>query len=353
MEHHVNFKPLKNPLPREVRTDTAKLLPLDQYDLFLVSFSGGKDSLACYLYLLELGVPPEKIQLWHQLVDGKLADGEPNFMDWPITEGYCRAVATALGSKLHVDPLYMQWKDGGFEGEMLRANQPTAGVYFERQHNKSRKYLAPQKHGKPGTRLKFPQLGPMTTRWCTSYLKIDVMSRAINNEVMFEDATLCVVTGERREESNQRSTYAEVDEHKCNTRKRTVHQWRPVIDWTEYSIWKIIERWKVNPHPCYHLGFGRCSCMTCIYSRPDQWATIREIDHDRFRKIAAYEERFGLTIHRTKSVVEQADEAEPFPEIADRHQLIIGLGLTYPSREILTTDWVLPAGAGRVVGGPS
>lgn len=351
------FNPVKNPKPHEVkiRANTAELLPLDRYDLFLVSFSGGKDSIACFLYMLELGCPPEKIQLWHQLVDGKLDAGEPNFMDWAITEDYCRAFAEAMGSKLHVDPLYFQWKDGGFEGEMLRDNEPTAGVYFENQRKKHARYLPPSARGKPGTRLKFPQPGrDLGTRWCTSYLKIDVMTRAINNETLFDDATLCVVTGERREESSNRATYAEVDKHKSSTRKRLVHQWRPVIDWTEYSVWKIIERWKVNPHPCYHIGFGRCSCMTCIFGKADQWATVREIDPARFKLIADYERQFGVTIDRKLAVEQKADMSEPFPEIyTDEKQAKLSLGTEYPRREIFVADWELPAGAGRVTGGPS
>jgi 3'-phosphoadenosine 5'-phosphosulfate sulfotransferase (PAPS reductase)/FAD synthetase len=360
------FKPIKNPVPRDaaIRANTAELLPLEEYDFFLVSFSGGKDSLACYLYLLELGIPPEKIQLWHQLIDGKLESGEPNFMDWEITEDYCRAVAEAMESKFKVDPLYFQWKDGGFKREMLRQNQKTAGVYFERQTPYSStgnrfQHLKPSDRGKLGTRRMFPQKGPMTTRWCTSYMKIDVMSRAINNEHEFDYAKLCVVTGERREESNSpttgRATYAEVDRHKCTSRDRTVHQWRPVIDWSEYSIWKIIERWKINPHPCYHLGFSRCSCMTCIYGRPQQWATVREIDPARFKQIADYEEEFGVTIDRKYSVHEMADRAEPYPEVfADKHQLAIGLDTVYPRKEIIVPGkWTLPAGAGRSTGGPT
>ncbi len=33
-----------------------ELLPLEEYDLIVVLISGGKDSVACYLKLLELGV---------------------------------------------------------------------------------------------------------------------------------------------------------------------------------------------------------------------------------------------------------------------------------------------------------
>ena len=50
------------------------------YDKYLVQCSGGKDSTACFLHLLDQGVPRERIELWHQLVDGP---GE-TWMDWEI-----------------------------------------------------------------------------------------------------------------------------------------------------------------------------------------------------------------------------------------------------------------------------
>lgn len=36
-----------------------QLLPLEEYEKIIVLFSGGKDSLACVLDLLERGVPRE------------------------------------------------------------------------------------------------------------------------------------------------------------------------------------------------------------------------------------------------------------------------------------------------------
>ena len=42
-----------------------ELLPLEDYDLIIILFSGGKDSTAAYYKLRELGVPKSKIELWH------------------------------------------------------------------------------------------------------------------------------------------------------------------------------------------------------------------------------------------------------------------------------------------------
>ena len=38
---------------------------LDSYDYVIVAMSGGKDSLAAVLDLIEAGVPLSKIEMWH------------------------------------------------------------------------------------------------------------------------------------------------------------------------------------------------------------------------------------------------------------------------------------------------
>src|SRR5262245_17282187 len=96
------------PVHDEHRPNTTTIQDLDWYSEIIVSFSGGKDSLALALSLRQQGVPTERIQLWHQLVDGEPGVDSP-FMDWPCTESYCRAVACALGM-----PIYFQWRHGGF-----------------------------------------------------------------------------------------------------------------------------------------------------------------------------------------------------------------------------------------------
>lgn len=67
----------------------------EEYDLVIVLFSGGKDSTAAYFKLLELGVPKNKIELWHHDIDGK---NKERRMDWPCTQEYVKAFAEREGS---------------------------------------------------------------------------------------------------------------------------------------------------------------------------------------------------------------------------------------------------------------
>ncbi|WP_041444542.1 hypothetical protein [Syntrophobotulus glycolicus] len=79
-------------------------------NLIVVLFSGGKDSTAAYFRLLELGVPKEKIELWHHDIDG----GHPTRRrDWPVTPAYVKSFAQAEGVRLRVS-----WRVNGFWGEV-------------------------------------------------------------------------------------------------------------------------------------------------------------------------------------------------------------------------------------------
>ena len=323
------------------------LLPLDQYDKVIVGYSGGKDCTAATLRLLEMGVPKEKIELWHQRVDG---DGEMLF-DWPCTEGYCKAAAYNLGI-----PLRFQWRDGGFHAEMMRENATTNGVYYEDGMGQVR-YLPPSSRGKLGTRKKYPQTSAdLSVRWCSAYLKIMPCERAINNDVRLQNAKILLVTGERRQESTARSKYQEAAEHACNSKKRRVDQWRAVIDWTEEQVWDIHRRWRVAVHPAYSLGFGRVSCMKCIFADPDQWASIRELDATGFERHVNLEKQTCLTIKRGLTLVDQANKGSSFVTSAPEWLKKLAMSTDYPLDRFFLPEgetWELPAGAYKRCGGPS
>ena len=264
---------------------------INKYDNIIVTFSGGKDSTACLLHLFDLGVDRSKIELWHHDVDG--IEGS-KLMDWPVTRDYCKKIAEYLEI-----PIYFSWRKGGFEAEMLRENKLTNCIYFECPDGTIGK--AGGLRGKLNTRLKFPQVtANLSQRWCSAYLKIDVYSLALNNQKRFLGKRILVISGERAQESAARAKYQVFEPDRCDGKKRTVNRWRPIHKWNEKEVWEIIKKYKVNPHPAYHLGWGRLSCKTCIFGSKDQWASCRFLDPEGFEVISDYEKRFDKTIHRTK-----------------------------------------------------
>lgn len=274
-----------------------ELLPLEMYDLVIVLISGGKDSIACYYKLLELGVPKSKIEFWHHDIDG----GHPSrTMDWRCTVNYIRSFAEA-----EQIPLRVSWRKNGFFGELYRIGASELIEYVDPETGEiyqcppSKKYMECQKLkvaaisemenklAEFGYRMKFPmKSGDLSRRWCSAYLKIMVADTVLRNMNSVAanltktrmDIKLLIVSGERRGESVGRSKYNEIEIHRTNAvskHHRTVHQWRPVIDYSEKDIWEVLKRHKVNPHPCYRAGWNRCSCAMCIFSTPQLFAGIR------------------------------------------------------------------------------
>lgn len=232
------------------------MIDLSSYDKIIVYFSGGKDSLACILHLIESGVDMSRVELWHHEIDGR--EGS-TLMDWPVTPAYCQAVADTLNL-----PIYFSWKIGGFEREMLRKDSLTAPTKFETPAGEI--FQVGGTRGKPNTRRKFPQVSAdLKVRWCSAYLKIDIAAAAIRNQAHFDHSQTLVISGERAEESPARSKYKEFEPDRADNRSgkkgRLVDRWRPIHKWSEADVWAIIERFDINPHPAYHLGWGRVSCL--------------------------------------------------------------------------------------------
>jgi len=323
----------------------------EEYDCVIISFCG-KDSLASLLHCLESGFPTEKIELWHHLVDANSS----SFIDWPCSGAYVAAIGKAFGVRV-----YYSYREGGFKAELLRENQKSAAYFFETPEGLiatgggRRQFL---------TRRQFPHVGKIEAgRWCSALEKIDVGRIALNNQPRFVGSRTLFISGERAEESKQRASYSEFEPHTCSSLKRQIDHWRPVHKWSTEQVWEAIARHKVNPHPCYRAGWGRCSCAGCIFSDPDQIASFRAVLPEQFAEMAALEAEFQKSIHfksvRRKGQTEivnlwmgdHADAGTPFAginpatiaELRDHNW-------DYP---IFLKDWELPLGAIASQNGPS
>ena len=312
-----------------------ELLPLEEYDLIVVLISGGKDSVACYLKLLELGVPKERIEFWHHDIDG----GHPSRrMDWKCTQNYVKALADAEGIKLRVS-----YRVNGFFGELYRigASEPIEWIDPDtgevKQCKLSSNYLKCKELKeqateemeellkKYGYRMKFPaKTGDLSRRWCSAYLKICVADTVVSNldrlgeleelggkrhkfpakggthsgrwcsgnlkaavqdsvtanlEETKRDKKILIVSGERRGESAGRSKYNEMEIHRTNAEAkahRIVHQWRCCIDYSEKDVWELLKRHHINPHPCYRINGleGADANVVALYNSMAKLETI-------------------------------------------------------------------------------
>lgn len=353
-----------------------ELLPLEMYDLVIVLISGGKDSIACYYKLLELGVPKSKIEFWHHDIDG----GHPSrTMDWRCTANYIRSFAEA-----EQIPLRVSWRKNGFFGELYRIGASELIEYVDPETGEiyqcppSKKYMECQKLkvaaisemenklAEFGYRMKFPmKSGDLSQRWCSAYLKIMVADTVLRNMNSVaanltktrKDIKLLIVSGERRGESVGRSKYNEIEIHRTNAvskHHRTVHQWRPVIDYSEKDIWEVLKRHKVNPHPCYRAGWNRCSCAMCIFSTPQLFAGIRELYPKEYALLCQDEKVLGFTLDNHCDLETYIGSADSCVYHGDKEAIQSLLTGEFPVESVYVKDkWKYPAGAFHgAAGGP-
>lgn len=353
-----------------------ELLPLEMYDLVIVLISGGKDSIACYYKLLELGVPKSKIEFWHHDIDG----GHPSrTMDWRCTANYIRSFAEA-----EQIPLRVSWRKNGFFGELYRIGASELIEYVDPETGEiyqcppSKKYMECQKLkvaaisemenklAEFGYRMKFPmKSGDLSRRWCSAYLKIMVADTVLRNMNSVAanltktrmDIKLLIVSGERRGESVGRSKYNEIEIHRTNAvskHHRTVHQWRPVIDYSEKDIWEVLKRHKVNPHPCYRAGWNRCSCAMCIFSTPQLFAGIRELYPKEYALLCQDEKVLGFTLDNHCDLETYIGSADSCVYHGDKEAIQSLLTGEFPVESVYVKDkWKYPVGAFHgVAGGP-
>lgn len=202
----------------------------------VASVSGGKDSAAMSLYLMELGLEHDRV-----------------FMDtgWehPATYDYLRGPLTAkLGPIVEI---VNEKFPGGMEDIVVHK-----GMFPSR-----------------------------TRRFCTQKLKVEPMQAHIRKLVDAGEDILNAV-GIRAAESEARKNMGEwewSDGFDCEV-------WRPLIRWSEQDVIDIHHRHGLTPHPFYLTrNAARIGCYPCIFARKGEIRSIADNDPWRIEQLVQLE----------------------------------------------------------------
>jgi 3'-phosphoadenosine 5'-phosphosulfate sulfotransferase (PAPS reductase)/FAD synthetase len=230
--------------------------------LFVANHSGGKDSQAMLIILLQL-LPPERIIVVH----ASLGEAE-----WPGALEHARDQAEASGLPFIV----------------ARAVK----TFFEMVENRFRVRPGPNSPCWPSA----------SNRQCTSDLKRGPIEREVRRYAKERGITKIVsCIGIRAQESHARAKQPVfVRNDKQSVAGRDWYHWLPIRDLTRDQVFATITSAGQQPHHAYALGNERLSCVFCILGSPNDIANGARHNPALFAKYVEIERRTGYTMHQSR-----------------------------------------------------
>ena len=244
---------------------------LHNYDLVVISSSGGKDSQTA----LDVTV--------------KLA----------IDEGYC------------LDNMYVVHADLGraeWQGtkELAKAQADYYGLKFiaiSRPQGDLLDHI--EKKGM------FPD---SARRWCTSDHKRGQISKVYTQLTdEFRSAPgkeshqvqILEVLGFRGEESPARAKRVPfITNTRLSNTKRTVHTWVPIHTMLEDEVWATIKSSGAPYHEAYDLGMKRLSCVFCVFATRDQLILAGKHNPELLNEYVRVENKIGHKFQQNKPIAD-------------------------------------------------
>lgn len=230
--------------------------------LFVSNHSGGKDSQAMLIHLLQR-VPREQLLVVH----ASLGD-----VEWPGALELARDQAAAAGVPFLV---------------------ATAGKsLFEMVEHR---YATRPGPGSPC----WPSAA---NRQCTSDLKRDPIAKAVRHYARKKGlSTIVTCLGLRAQESPGRARRTTLSINaRGTTRDRRWYEWLPIHGLSTEDVFRVIRDAGQEPHRAYALGNHRLSCVFCIMGSTNDLANGARHHPELLARYLEIEQRTGYTMHQSR-----------------------------------------------------
>lgn len=227
--------------------------------LFVANHSGGKDSQAQLIRLLER-VPTSQMVVVHASLGA---------MEWPGAMELARDQAAAAGLPFIVATAaktFLEMVERRFEGRPEVPSWPSA-----------------------------------SHRQCTSDLKRGPIQREVRRYAKANGYKVIVnCLGLRAQESPGRAKRKEFSQMGISNSVHTWYEWLPVHELSTVEIFDTIEQAGQKPHYAYELGNDRLSCVFCIMASKKDLRTGATHNPELLAQYTALEQRTGYTMHMSR-----------------------------------------------------
>lgn len=276
----------------EVREYIAEHFPTDDpLTKFQLGVSGGKDSTACYLLLMELGV--DFIPVF-----ADTGNEHPDTVEHAMTLSertggpqvkLCRKTFTEDDFRVRREGVLKNWtkphkiRAGARQGEMMPAfPDEVIQEALEVLHPSGNNFLdMALLHG----------MWPMRrSQFCTLELKLDPVYEAVIHPLLDQGYDVIMASGVRADESFKRR---DLPRHELDrstlSRPEDVINFRPILDWLAADCFAMHRRHGVEPNPLYKKGMNRVGCMPCIHVNQVELVEIYKRFPEQIERIARWE----------------------------------------------------------------
>ena len=252
------------------RTYNSRIQPV-------VNVSGGKDSTAVYLRMIERGKPfravfsdteheadvtYEFVARLHERTGGpKVETVKADFTkDFEVRRANLPA----------------KWRKDGVPEERIESAlavmYPTGNVFLD---------LCLLRSGFPSAKRRF----------CTDFLKLRPMTDQVLKPIHESGLIGVSVLGVRADESKKRALSSPMEWK--TFRGVTSLIWRPLLSWTVQDVMNLHAKHGLKPNPLYGFGLSRVGCLPCIFAQKAELRILAKRCPDGIERVAEWERVMG------------------------------------------------------------